>query len=192
MNIQASFKGMEPSKALLSYFEDKLKKYDELLVSATSITVEFRDNISNKGVKMDFELDVNIVLPKAVIRVQESGPDMYAVVDKAQDIIGRRLNRYLDKKENWEGVTPWSDIEATIDNFVYQEPVIEDNYIDYVPKVVMRKKLEDMSPISEAEAIERMELAGDNQILFKNAKTSKFSMIYKNYKSQYCLVEPEV
>ena len=77
-------------------------------------------------------------------------------------------------------------------NYTDEEPVIEDNYIDYVPKVVTRKKLEDMSPISEAEAIERMELAGDNQILFKNSKTSKFSMIYKNYKSQYCLVEPGV
>jgi putative sigma-54 modulation protein len=44
--------------------------------------------------------------------------------------------------------------------------------------------------MEEAEAIERMELWGYNQLLFRNKATGKISMVYRREKGDYGLVEP--
>jgi putative sigma-54 modulation protein len=189
MNVQVSFLGMGSSDALKSYLDEKLTKHEELFKSATSVKAEFIESVSSKGVKNDFRFEINVHLPNALVRVEERGEDMYALVDKATDVLTRRVKRYLDKQSNWDGVTPWSDLEAQQD---LEEDVIEveDNYIGYVPKISIRKNMDSMSPMFESEAIERMELLGDRQILFKNSQTGKISMIYKNERGQYCLVQP--
>lgn len=189
MNFQVSFLGMDSSDSLKSYLDQKLSKHEELLTPATSIKAEFIENVSSRGVKNDFRFEINVHLPNALVRVEERGDDMYALVDKATDVLSRRIKRYLDKKSNWEGVTPWSDLEAQ-QNFEEDIEEVVDNYIGYVPKISVRKNMENMSPMFESEAIERMELLGDSQILFKNSQTGKISMIYKNERGQYCLVQP--
>jgi len=60
-----------------------------------------------------------------------------------------------------------------------------------VTGIVKRKVIKDMEPIQEAEAIERMELSGYDQYLFKNKNTGKISMIYRRNYGGYGLVEPE-
>ena len=66
-----------------------------------------------------------------------------------------------------------------------------DIYENYVPTIAVRKKIEDMSPLEEGEAIERMELLGYDQLLFRSKSTGKISMIYKREQGGYGLVEPE-
>lgn len=189
MNVQVSFLGMGSSDALKAYLDEKLTKHEELLKTATSIKAEFIESVSSKGVKNDFRFEINVALPNALVRVEERGEDMYALVDKVTDVLTRRVKRYLDKQSNWDGVTPWSDLEALQD--LEEDAVeVEDNYIGYVPKISVRKNMDNMSPMFESEAIERMELLGDRQILFKNSQTGKISMIYKNERGQYCLVQP--
>jgi putative sigma-54 modulation protein len=62
--------------------------------------------------------------------------------------------------------------------------------VEYVPKIAVRKKLEDLSPLEEGEAIEKMELSGFNQMLFRSKKTGLISMVYKREDGTYGLVEP--
>jgi putative sigma-54 modulation protein len=190
MIVNVSFTGMESSEALNSYVQEKMTKHEELFKDITSLDVVLKERVASKGVDMDFTMSVNVVLPKAVVRVDESGADMYAVIDKGSDILFRRLRRYYDRRENWDGVTPWKVIEAenTLDSDISIEEV--DNYTNYAPKISRRIKLDNLSPMSEGEAIEKMELLGDSQILFKNAVTGNFTMIYKSYDGAYVMVEP--
>lgn len=190
MNIVISFNGLESSDALKQYVEEKLIKHEELLLPATSIQAELNEFKSTRGVKADFRFDLNVALPNAVVRVEESGEDMYAIIDKATDVLVRRLKRYLDKRSNWDGITPWSDLESQLNENEKLDSNEVDEYIDYVPKVSVRKQLDYLSPMHEAEAIERMELLGDTQILFKSAVSGKYTMIYKNSRGQYILIEP--
>lgn len=190
MNIVISFNGLESSDALKQYVEEKLTKHEELLLPATSIQAELNEFKSTRGVKADFRFDLNVALPNAVVRVEESGEDMYAIIDKATDVLVRRLKRYLDKRSNWDGITPWSDLESQLNENEKLDSNEVDEYIDYVPKVSVRKQLDYLSPMHEAEAIERMELLGDTQILFKSAVSGKYTMIYKNSRGQYILIEP--
>lgn len=190
-NINISYIGMSSSQALEKYLNEKLLKYEVELIPATSIDVFFKQNVRARGVDADFRIDINVQLPKALVRVEENGADMYRLIDNATDTLIKRIRRYNDKKRNWDGNIPWRVLEASeaVDLSNTDDDVI-DNYANYIPKISVRKKLEDISPMQEGEAIEKMELMGFNQMLFKNIKTGKISMLYKRKSGDYGIVEP--
>lgn len=185
-SINISFVGMEPTDSLRKYFLEKIGKYEYLWGDATGIEVVLKENINSRGVKNDFRIDINVSLSRSAVRVEVVGPDMYANIDEATDTLARRLKRYRDKKMYWEGSKPWEVLED-------EEPVKveDDDYSDYVPRMSVRKKIVDMSPLEEGEAIEKMELLGYDQLLFRSKSTGKISMIYKRKNGDYGLVEPK-
>lgn len=190
--INMKFVGMESSEPLKEYLLEKLNKKEALLKDATLVEIFFKNNKHSKGVGDDFRLDINVSLPNSPVRVEERGPDMYANIDLAIDTLDRRLKRYGDKKEHWEGVKPWRvlEAEAALEALTDEVENEMDDYSDYVPSIAKRKVIKDMRPLEEAEAIERMELSGYDQYLFKNKSTGKMSMIYRRYQGGYGLVEP--
>lgn len=191
-NINISYIGMDSSEALENYLKEKLMKFDTELIPVTNIDVYFKQNVHARGVDKDFRLEINLQLPKAVVRVEENGADMYALIDKATDIVIKRVRRYSDKKKNWDGNIPWRVLESQeAMNIDVLGDEVSDNYSNYIPKISVRKTLKEMSPMEEGEAIEKMELMGFNQMLFKNIKTGKISMLYKRSSGDYGLVQPD-
>lgn len=188
-----SFIGMESSDGLKKYILDKLSKKEKLLEEAIKIEVFFKQNIYSRGVKDDFRVDINVDLPKSPVRVEQSGEDMYANIDFAIDTLDRRLKRYRDRRANWEGKKPWKvmEAEAALEALTDEIEHKMDDYSDYVPKIATRKTIRKLERLEEGEAIERMELLGYNQFLFRNRATRKISMIYKREQGGYGLVEPK-
>ena len=187
--IQVSFIGMEPTESLKKYLLEKLFKKENLLEETTGIEVYLKQQKNSKGIKDDFRIDIDIHLPKADVRVEETGSDMYANIDKATDIIFRRLKRYHDQKAHWEGNESWKVLEAESELPLVDDQE-KDDYSDYVPQIAKRKVMDDMSPLEEGEAIEKMELMGYDQYLFRSKKNNKISMIYRRKSGGYGLVEP--
>jgi len=192
--IKITFIGMDSSDAMRDYVLEKLSKFQNLLDKVISLEVVFTENVHNRGVATDFTIEINASVPKTGIYVQEIGENMYALIDTATDVLERRLNRYFDKTNQWEGKEPWKFIEAEA-QFDGMEADEEEgainNYSNYKPKIVSRRKLSDMRPMEEAEAVESMELSGMKQILFKSNSTGNYSMIYKIDSGGYVLVEPD-
>ena len=186
--IQIQFLGLKPTQPIKKYILEKIEKHKHLYKEATSIEVYVKENVNRRGVDSDFRIDINVVLPKSTVRVEVVGSNMYANIDQASDIMARRLKRYNDRKKYWEGSIPWRVLEADVLNEDLKEQ--DDEFSLYIPKIAVRKKVEDMSPMEEAEAIERMELWGYNQLLFRNKATGKISMVYRREKGDYGLVEP--
>lgn len=189
--IKVEFIGMEGTDALRDYVVDKVAKHERLMESMTSMTVYLKENVFSRGVKADFSVEINAKLPKSVIHVSEVGEDMYALIDTASDTLFRRVKRYSDKLKQWEGETQWKVLEAEealneMDDVI--EDDVTDNYENYIPKVVERATMEFMSPMDEAEAIERMELAGSAQYLFKR-QDGKWCMVYALPNGTYGVTE---
>ncbi len=191
--IKVTFIGMEASDSLKDYIIEKLERKESLLGDATSIEVFFKENKYTRGVSEDFRVDINVNLPNSPVRVEQSGEDMYANIDMAVDTLNRRLSRYSDRKMYWEGNKPWKVLEAEAALEALTEEVEDnlDDYSDYVPSIATRKVIKNMEVLEEAEAIERMELSGYDQYLFKNKGTGKISMVYRRKQGGYGLVEPE-
>lgn len=96
--IKITFDGMEPTEALKDYTVDKLMKYDNFLETATSITVVMVETEHARGVDQDFSVDITVQIPGKVMHVEEVGGDMYALIDKATDLIARRLRKREEKQ----------------------------------------------------------------------------------------------
>lgn len=190
--ITVSFVGMEPSDALRDHALEKLTKHENLLDTLTSGEIILSSGVAARGVENDFRLDVNYFLSGKKVHVEEVGKDMYAMVNTASDKLFRRLKRFNDKKRQWEGDIPWKVIEANEAlDVVDEDRIVEsDSFTDYVPNVAVRKKISDMTPLEEAEAIELMELGGYNQYLFKNKSNGKICIVYRRERGGYGLVEP--
>ena len=188
-----SFVGMDPTDSLKEYVTEKIMKKESLLKDATLVEVFLKQNKFTRGVDEDFRIDINVALPDSPVRVEQSGPDMYANVDLAVDTLTRRLNRYSDRRSHWEGKKPWKILEADAALEALTEEVEDnlDDYSDYVPKIATRKVIKNLEVLEEAEAIERMELSGYYQFLFKNKGTDRISMVYKRKQGGYGLVQPE-
>jgi len=186
--VKVNFVGMEPTEPLKKYVLEKVGKYEHLWKEATSMEIFLKEFVSSKGVDHDFRVDVNVSLPNSTVRVEVTGSDMYSIVDEGSDTLARRLKRYIDRKAYWDGATPWKVLEA--DAVINEHVDHLDDYSDYVPSISVRKKIEDMSPLEEGEAIEKMELLGYNQLLFRSKKSGKISMLYKRLNGDYGLVEP--
>ncbi|MCD4756595.1 ribosome-associated translation inhibitor RaiA [bacterium] len=190
-DIKITFIGMEPTEPLKEYCREKISKYKDLWKRATSIEVFLKENINRKGVKNNFRVDINVFLPKAKVRVEHIGEDMYKNIDKATDVLARRLKRYQDKKTFWEGKESWKILEAQKSIQEIEDDEEVEDYYAYIPQIATRKQITDTSPIEEGEAIERMELSGYNQLLFTSRKSGKLSMVYKREQGGYGLVEPK-
>jgi putative sigma-54 modulation protein len=186
-DIQITFVGMEPTEALKKYVKEKIGKYKKLWKKATRVEVFLKENVNARGVKNDFRVDINVYLPQTKVRVEQTGKDMYANIDKASDILARRLKRYQERKKFWEGETPWKVLEAKMANESDQE--VDQNHYSYIPKIKTRKTITDLEKYEELEAVERMELSGYNQMMFRNRKTGKICMAYKREYGGYGLVE---
>lgn len=190
-DIKFTFIAMEPTDAIKNYGMEKITKHANFFERATSTEITLKNNKQNKGISNDFELEVRVSLPKGFVNVNEKGNDLYALIDKASEVLVKRFNRYFDKFNQWEGKQPWKVIEAEeLLNDIEEEGDIEMNYVDYTPRVTKRSKMLDMRPMEEAEAIEQMELVGEDHFLFKHIKTGNISLIYK-CEGGYGLIEPD-
>jgi ribosomal subunit interface protein len=177
--ININFIGMAATDALTEYAEAKLTKHAEITDSIVSIDVYLKQLVHSKGVSQDFVCEISANVPKSRIHVTEKGDDMYALIDKASDMLFRRLRRYLDKRHNWEGTQPWSVLEAADEMSEMTDEVQADldNYADYTPQVFERVDMDNTSPMDEAEAIEQMALGGRSEYLFKRTD-GKWCMVY--------------
>jgi len=188
-DIQVSGNGMDITDAIHEYIVQKMTKYERIFDVATTIKVECTAHVAARGVDQDFRVEISMHLPRVVARVEKDGGDLYAIVDEITDVLARKVKRYKDKLRQWEGKIPWKIAEAgaSLDT----EDLSEDVYTQgYTPRVVKRKKIEDCTPISEEEAIERMEMLGHESFLFKSRDTKRFAMVYKRKRGGYGIVEP--
>ncbi|HPQ79136.1 MAG TPA: ribosome-associated translation inhibitor RaiA [Candidatus Dojkabacteria bacterium] len=183
--IKFTFLGMDSSDALKEYALSKISKREDLIEKLLNLEVAFKEHKASRGVKNDFRVDISVDLPETPIRVTERGEDMYANIDLAVDTLVRRLTRYFEMRERWGGSKEWEvmDVEG-------KEEESFDEYTNYVPKIAKRKKIKDMSPLEEGEAIERMEMLGYDSFLFRSKKTDKISLVYKRKDGSYGIVEP--
>ncbi len=184
--IRYTFLGMDSSDSLKEYAWEKISKREDLLKHATALEVAFKQSKAKKGVVNDFRVNISVDLPETPVRVEQRGEDMYANIDFAVDTLVRRLQRYTDRKARWSGEKAWEvqEGEPTLDDFD------TDDYSDYVPRIVRRKRIEDISPLEEGEAIERMDMLGYDFFLFRNRRTDKISVVYRRKDGSYGIVEP--
>ena len=95
--LKLAFNGMEASKAVETYLIDKLERHLVHVDLITEIRAVLHQNVAHRGKDKDFRIALTLYVPKKVLRIEEEGDDMYAMIDIATEKLARILNKYHDK-----------------------------------------------------------------------------------------------
>ena len=175
MKIEIVERNYRASQKLKDILEKKLARFEKYL----------DDNASAKAVLSDvkgrFKLEITIISAGKYVRTEVETDNMYANVDLALAKLERQIVKYSAKL-----TARRRKIEPELLMFYDELPKFE------APKITKRKKYE-LDPMTEDEAIEQMELVGNDFFVFNNKQTKNICILYRRHNSEneYGIIETE-
>lgn len=160
--------------AIKEYVQTKLGKLDKYFENPEELTA----NVVIRVDGINQIVEVTIPAKKMILRGEERNKDLYAAIDLVSEKIERQIRKNktrLKKRKNKGATTPFVvDFET--------EEIQEDK------KIVKRKVIE-MKPMNEEEAVLQMELLGHDFFIFKDEGTNEIAILYKRNDNDYGIIE---
>lgn len=180
MKINITGKNIKLTPAIKSYIEEKMHKLDRYLKEKEPVEINVWFE-SNKGKGESWaKVEVTLDMPGLVIRSEEmmDKDDLYGAVDVVQEKLERKIRdrkekfvkqrREVSKKE----VTEFGDVDTK-----------------RLKKIIRRKKFDLGEPITESEAMDRLELLGHDFYVYVDKFTKKQNVVYRRRDGGYGIIE---
>lgn len=166
------------TQSMKDYIEEKLSKLDKYLEKSNDVCA----NVMVKVKGHEQKVEITIPLKSFILRSEEIQEDFYAAVDKTIDKLERQIRknktRLMAKHEK-------ASFDFNFDSIVVEKKEEKDQN-----KVVKRKVIE-VKPMSEEEAIIQMELLGHEFFMYKDSETMEAAVVYKRKDGNYGVLEAE-
>ncbi len=140
-----------------------------------------------KGSSGRFVVQVTVNANGTFLRAEERADQMEAALDSVSDVLSRQIKRFKEKKlyrshrrMNKEALAAEAE----------REPDLPPDTEIVSGRVVKRKQFV-VKPMTEAEAIEQMELLGHNFFLFRDEDRQELALLYRRRDGDYGLILPE-
>ncbi|MBA2849636.1 ribosome-associated translation inhibitor RaiA [Thermosulfuriphilus ammonigenes] len=172
MQINVTFRRLDPSQGLKDYAVKRLSKLAKYFGGPTEVNViltteKFRQIaevvITGNGLNLSGKEETN---------------DMYSAIDLVVDKMERQLRRHREKIKSHKGRGPGRTVTASA------APVESEGKNVVVEQVTAK-------PLSVEEAIDQLELMGYQFLVFVNADTESLNVIYRRPDGHYGLIQPE-
>lgn len=204
MNVTIRKNNIRVQDRTIEYAEEKLSKLTRYMPNITSIHLDLsRQNRRKGGDLVVAQITVRHERG-AIIRAEER--DVYddeksvlITLNRAIDTMQTRINRFKGKRRS-KRERMYEKYRMTVEEIGMAEDIPEEAFND-VPEVdvefteeefeVVRRKVIEMPPMTEAEAIEQMELLGHDFFMFLNVETRQINVTYKRDEGGYGSLIPE-
>ncbi|HTX91975.1 MAG TPA: ribosome-associated translation inhibitor RaiA [Anaerolineales bacterium] len=172
---------MEVTERLKDYVTKKASKLDRYLSEIEHVKVDLDYIKSARSATDRFVAQITVRGHRALLRTEERADEIEAAFDKSNDKMQRQLERYKGKHYRGRGRAA----EVAIPSEEKTEGEEE--------SVVSRRKTFDLTPMSEADALEQMRMLGhDNFFIFFNIETDTINVLYHRRDGTYGLIEPKI
>lgn len=191
MQIDIRGKNIEITDKLKSYSEKKLGRLERYLPYITDVHLELaQEHHRHEGERSIAQLTIRDKRGTILRAEDKSQTDMQAAVDVVVDKIHRQISRYKDKRRRRTG----DRFEVLEPEFAAAESVPSQAEPEDQPEPaeVVRRKRIDLTPMSEEEAIDQLELLGHDFFVFYNANTGGVNVLYHRKGGGYGVLEPIV
>jgi len=208
MDVVIHGQNIKITEPLQEYAKRKLGRLDHYLPNINEIRIDLSSQHTRRG--EDLAIAQITVRHKrgAILRAEEKVQgDIHIAIDQAIDNMYRRIERFkgksLDRKrggERYKATFEELELAEDIPDFERYE---EEDYSSSpdgelaaqdgaaVSRPIARRKQVILTPMSEAEAIEQMELLGHTFFVFFNAETGIINVLYKRSAGDYGLLMTE-
>ena len=203
MDVTIKGRNVKITETLEEYAKKKLDKLDRYLPNINNVRVDLSHEHTRRGEDL-VSAQITVRHERgAILRAEERLPgDINKAIDSAVDKMYRRIQRFKSKRsrkgkerfvatlEELDLAEEIPDIEEYIAEYPEYEEAEEAPAEKAVTPVERRKDIH-LTPMSEAEAIEQMELLGHNFFLFYNVDTGKINALYKRATGGYGILVPQ-
>ena len=192
--MQYSLKGknIEITDWLRQYVEKKVQRLDRYLPD----TYEARVELSAQKTRSSQDRQVAQLTVRSnsdIMRAEERADDMFAAIDTVFDKMARQIARYRGKRmDRWQGQGPNREGAEPLPVDEEAEEALEGLAEEPEERRIVRVKRFAVSPMSEEEAIEQMELLGHDFFVFYNPNAGRFNVLYRRKDGNYGLLEPDL
>jgi putative sigma-54 modulation protein len=204
MTITIRSQNFKMGDNLEGYAKSKLERLNRYLPRIGDIYLDLARQRTGRG---EVVTSAQITLRHergAILRSEErlNGEDhetIEAVINKAVDKMYRQIERFKGKRRNHKGKSRFSatieelDIAEDIpeDEYTLEEEITADTLPGFVEPAIARRKQVQLQPMSEADAIEQMELLGHTFFMFLDEGTQKVSVVYRRGVGDYGMLVPD-
>lgn len=200
MDITVNAHNLNVSEGLEKFIHEKLSRLSRYLPNIVSVVIDLTHEKSARGRDMVIAQITVRHSRGAILRAEErvnfEDYNSYKVVTNlAVDKMYRRISRFKGKrKEKREKVNPF---EATVEELEVAEEMPEEETFavpdaEQQDPLIYRRKIVAVSPMSEEEAIEQMELLGHNFFVFYHAERARVNVLYKRESGGYGVLDPKL
>lgn len=171
--VERNYKAREKLKDLL---EKKLNRFEKYLDENAAAKVVLAEN------KGRFKTEITVSSSGMFVRSEVETDNMYVNIDLCLAKLERQIVKYSQKH-----LSKRREVDPALLLFFDELPQ------DDEPKITKRKNFE-LSPMSEEDAIDQMELIGNDFYVFLNSKTNTVCVLYKrrNSENEYGIIETNV
>lgn len=177
-------RNIEITDALKNYLDKKLERLDRymngIVDAKVVLSMATAPRVENRA-----KCEIQINVPRGIVRVEESDPDMYAAIDKSVDRLETQIKRY--KERHFNGHHAAARRQAAL-NATPPAALLEPEE-ESAPQIVRVKRFA-VKPMTPEDAAIQMEALGHDFFVFRNAETEGFAVIYRRRDGNYGLIEP--
>jgi len=171
---------------LREYTSRKLSRLGRYLPLVDEAVVELEQEGGENAHRYVVQLTVNC--NGTYLRAEERGPRLLAAIDAAADVMSRQVRRFKERSYH-SGRRAEAKETARIEQpEVEEEEEVEEEFV--LGKVVRIKRFP-MKPMSEAEAVEQMELLGHDFFLFFDVSANSYAVLYRRRNGDYGMIIPQ-
>ena len=179
MDIKINGKNVDITPRLESYIEKKVSRLDRYLPNIQEVRVDLNEekpHLISAQITLRHERG-------AILRTEQRSDELLGSVESAVDKMYRQIEKYKGKRAR-KGDAP--DLIALAETAIQLEE-------DEIPigEIVRRKRFF-VTPMTEEEAIEQLEMLGHDFFIFLNVGTGELNVLYRRHDDNYGLLEPEV
>ena len=188
MEIRVSGHQVATGDALRTHVETRLQGIaDKYFARAISAKTTFGKGPHDNGFSCDIMAHV---MQGLVLKASGSGMDAHPAFEQAADKIERQLRRYMRRLNDHGGpAAPAApELEDNARYTVFEADEAAEEVSDH-PVVVAETKV-DVPDASVSDAVMMLDLRHTNALLFKNASTGAFNMVYRRGDGTIGWVEP--
>ncbi len=177
MQINVTFRQIEPSAALRAYAEEKIsriKKYLEEPIEA---------HVVLKTEKFRHIAEVSIIGNGMRVNGREETDDMYSAIDVVADTIEGQVIKGKDKSRRRKPVNTGKDLSAPL-----SVPVQEKTNKDKESRIIRAEQVY-AKPMDLDEAVMQLNLSNGEFMVFTNRVTNRINVLYHRKDGHYGLIE---
>lgn len=192
-NIQITGRNFEITEPMKDYAMEKIGKIERIIDRIIDV------NVILDIQKLEHRAEIILKAGNFKIRSHASSTDMYVSLDQAFDKLESQLLRYKSKMQDHHakghavlnmGVNIFTAPPA--DEFDFDQEPLDGEPIDrFKQHHIVKQKTLPLKTLTYDEAIMKMELSGDQFLIFKNEADLKLKVIYRRNDGNYGIIEPD-